>query len=139
MPTHCTAPEIGNAPVADLIAGVVNRYTGVRLAAPALVQIEFNARRRMRDWIDLRRPRTRPVAPPPSPATTHGFRLDKRHQQRCQYPRHPHTSGKTPNLHHECVIIITGRINKCRPAPTRWTCQVPKTIDAVPYAPNIYA
>ena len=28
------------AALADLVAGVVNRYTGVRLAAPALVQLE---------------------------------------------------------------------------------------------------
>ncbi len=39
------------AGLADLIAGVVNRYTGVRLAAPALVQLESNALDWLRDWM----------------------------------------------------------------------------------------
>ena len=39
------------AGLADLIADVVNRYTGVRLAAPALVQLESNALDWLRDWM----------------------------------------------------------------------------------------
>ena len=39
------------AGLADLIAGVVNRYTGVRLAAPALEQLESNALDWLRDWM----------------------------------------------------------------------------------------
>ena len=39
------------AGLADLIAGVVNRYTGVRLAAPALVQLEANALDWLREWM----------------------------------------------------------------------------------------
>ena len=41
------------AGLADLIAGVVNRYTGVRLAAPALVQLESNALDWLRDWMEF--------------------------------------------------------------------------------------
>ena len=39
------------AGLADLIAGVVNRYTGVRLAAPVLVQLEANALDWLREWM----------------------------------------------------------------------------------------
>ena len=38
------------AALADLIADVVNRYTGVWLAAPVLVQLESNALDWLRDW-----------------------------------------------------------------------------------------
>ena len=41
------------AGLADLIAGVVNRYTGVRLAAPALVQLEANALDWLREWMEF--------------------------------------------------------------------------------------
>ena len=41
------------AGLADLVAGVVNRYTGVRLAAPALVQLEANALDWLRDWMEF--------------------------------------------------------------------------------------
>ena len=41
------------AGLADLIAGVVNRYTGVRLAAPALVQLEANAIDWLREWMEF--------------------------------------------------------------------------------------
>ena len=39
--------------LADLIADVVNRYTGVWLAAPALVQLESNALDWLRDWMEF--------------------------------------------------------------------------------------
>ena len=41
------------AGLADLIADVVNRYTGVWLAAPALVQLESNALDWLRDWMEF--------------------------------------------------------------------------------------
>ena len=41
------------AGLADLIAGVVNRYTGVRLAAPALAQLEANALDWLREWMEF--------------------------------------------------------------------------------------
>lgn len=47
----------------------------------------------------------------------------------------PSCVWQTPNLHHKREIIIAGRINKRRSAPTRWPSKVAKTIDAVPYAP----
>ncbi len=46
--------------LADLLAGGVNRYTGVWLAAPLLVQLEANALDWMRDWMQF-------------PATTRGL------------------------------------------------------------------
>lgn len=39
--------------LADLLAGGVNRYTGVWLAAPLLVQLEANALDWMRDWMQF--------------------------------------------------------------------------------------
>ena len=39
--------------LADLIADVVNRYTGVWLAAPALVQLESNTLDWLRDWMEF--------------------------------------------------------------------------------------
>jgi aromatic-L-amino-acid decarboxylase len=48
------------AVLADLIANGVNRYTGVWLAAPLLVQLEANALDWMRDWMQF-------------PATTRGL------------------------------------------------------------------
>jgi aromatic-L-amino-acid decarboxylase len=39
--------------LADLIAGGVNRYTGVWQAAPALVQLEANALEWLRDWMQF--------------------------------------------------------------------------------------
>lgn len=44
------------AALADLIAGGANRYTGVSLAAPALVQLESNVLDWLRDWMQF--PRT---------------------------------------------------------------------------------
>ena len=41
------------AGLADLIADVVNRYTGVWLAAPALVQLESNTLDWLRDWMEF--------------------------------------------------------------------------------------
>jgi len=41
------------AALADLIADTTNRYTGVWLAAPALVQLEANALDWMREWMQL--------------------------------------------------------------------------------------
>ena len=41
------------AGLADLIADVVNRYTGVWLAAPVLVQLESNALDWLRDWMEF--------------------------------------------------------------------------------------
>jgi aromatic-L-amino-acid decarboxylase len=48
------------ATLADLIANGVNRYTGVWLAAPALVQLEANALEWLREWMQF-------------PATTRGL------------------------------------------------------------------
>lgn len=39
--------------LADFIAGAVNRYTGVWMAAPALVQLEVNALEWLRDWMQF--------------------------------------------------------------------------------------
>ena len=39
--------------LADLISGAVNRYTGVWLAAPALVQLEANVLDWLRDWMQF--------------------------------------------------------------------------------------
>jgi len=41
------------AALADLIANTTNRYTGVWLAAPALVQLEANVLEWMRDWMQF--------------------------------------------------------------------------------------
>jgi aromatic-L-amino-acid/L-tryptophan decarboxylase len=41
------------AALADLIANTVNRYTGVWMAAPALVQLEANALDWLREWMDF--------------------------------------------------------------------------------------
>jgi len=41
------------AALADLIANTVNRYTGVWLAAPALVQLEANVLDWLRDWMQF--------------------------------------------------------------------------------------
>jgi aromatic-L-amino-acid/L-tryptophan decarboxylase len=43
------------ATLADLIANGVNRYTGVWLAAPALVQLEANALEWLREWMQFPR------------------------------------------------------------------------------------
>lgn len=48
------------AALADFIANATNRYTGVWLAAPALVQLEANALEWLRDWMQF-------------PATTRGL------------------------------------------------------------------
>lgn len=48
------------AALADLIADTTNRYTGVRFAAPALVQLEANVLDWLRDWMQF-------------PATTRGL------------------------------------------------------------------
>ncbi len=39
--------------LADFIAGSVNRYTGVWMAAPVLVQLEANALEWLRDWMEF--------------------------------------------------------------------------------------
>ena len=41
------------AALADLITNTVNRYTGVWMAAPALVQLEANALDWLREWMDF--------------------------------------------------------------------------------------
>ena len=41
------------AALADLIADTTNRYTGVRVAAPMLVQLEANVLDWFRDWMGL--------------------------------------------------------------------------------------
>ena len=41
------------AALADLIAGTTNRFTGIRIAAPALVQLEANALEWIREWMEF--------------------------------------------------------------------------------------
>src|SRR3972149_456286 len=41
------------AALADFVANTTNRYTGVWLAAPALVQLEANVLEWMRDWMQF--------------------------------------------------------------------------------------
>jgi len=64
IPRSFTAPGPGylafipggglySAALADLIANTVNRYTGVWMAAPALVQLEANALDWLREWMDF--------------------------------------------------------------------------------------
>jgi len=47
------------AALADFITNTTNRYTGVWMAAPALVQLEANALDWLRDWMDFPRATTR--------------------------------------------------------------------------------